>query len=202
MELTAIMLNFDPRRVLRVAALLSLGVAAPALAPESLAQSPALGEVARKEQERRKTQKPTGKVYTNKDLPESAKRPPVAAPPQGQAPASGSAEATQAKEGDKPAEKPAAERDEAWWRTRMTQAREELRRNEAFAEALQTRINSLSAEFTSRDDPFQRAKVGDDRDKTLAELARVKADIARTKQQIEDIEDEARKASVPPGWLR
>src|SRR3546814_5685634 len=64
------------------------------------------------------------------------------------------------------------EKDETWWRTRINQAREELRRNEVFAEALQTRINSLSADFVNRDDPAQRALVADDRNKALAELAR------------------------------
>ena len=75
-------------------------------------------------------------------------------------------------------------------------------RNEMFAEALQTRINSLSTDFVNRDDPFQRAKIGEDRDKAIAELARVKGEIVRAKKQIEDIEEEARKAGVPPGWLR
>jgi hypothetical protein len=71
-----------------------------------------------------------------------------------------------------------------------------------FAEALQTRINSLSSDFVNRDDPFQRAKIGEDRDKALAELSRVKAEIVNANKQIEDIEEEARKAGVPPGWLR
>ena len=34
------------------------------------------------------------------------------------------------------------------------------------------------------------------------ERARVKAEIVNAKKQIEDIEEEARKAGVPPGWLR
>ena len=71
-----------------------------------------------------------------------------------------------------------------------------------FAEALQTRINSLSSDFVNRDDPFQRAKIGEDRDKALAELSRVKAEMVNAKKHIEDIEEEARKAGVPPGWLR
>ena len=159
------------------------------------AQTPPLAEVARKEQERRKTQKPASKVYTKKDLPESAQLPPApvaspAAPPAEQKPAP----AEQKREGDG--------KDEAWWRNRIGAAREELRRNEVFAEALQSRINALSADFVNRDDPFQRAKVGQDRDKAIAELSRVKDEIERGKKQIEDIEEEARKAGVPPGWLR
>jgi hypothetical protein len=165
--------------------------------------------VARKEQERRKTQKPSGKAYTNKDLPESAQgrtaapaQTPTAPPPSSHgghpSPTAPGAET----KSDQPAGQSGDQKDETWWRNRITMAREALRRNEAFAEALQSRINGLSTDFVSRDDPFQRAKIGEDRDKALAELARVKAEIEAGKKGIEDIEEEARKASVPPGWLR
>ena len=33
-------------------------------------------------------------------------------------------------------------------------------------------------------------------------MDRVKVEIAEQKKKIEDIEEEARKAGVPPGWLR
>src|SRR5512145_2091138 len=144
------------------------------------AQKPALAEVAKKEQERRKTTKDTSKKLSNKDLPESALKPtPSSAPaapgdpsrPEGQLPA-GEASGAQ---------KPGAEgeeKTEAWWRNRITQAREELRRNEMFLEALQSRINGLTTDFVNRDDPYQRAKIGEARQKALAEMERVKAEIA------------------------
>ena len=154
-----------------------------------------LGELALKEQERRKALKAAGKVLSNVDLPKPTSPATPKTLPEG----------TPAPKPDAAESKPKAaedERDEAWWRQRMAGLREELRRNEMFAEALQTRINSLSTDFVNRDDPFQRAKIGEDRDKAIAELARVKADQDRVKKQIEDIEEEARKAGVPPGWLR
>src|SRR5262245_25957400 len=160
------------------------------------AQTPTLGELAKQEQERRKNQKTPAKVYTKKDLPPSPPAPPSQ-------PAGSSTPAAPADESKQAEKKPAEdEKDEAWWKNRINQVREEQRRNEMFAEALQTRINSLSTDFVNRDDPFQRAKIGEDRDKAIAELARVKADVDRAKKQIEDIEEEARKAGVPPGWLR
>ena len=48
----------------------------------------------------------------------------------------------------------------------------------------------------------QRAKIADDRQKALAELARLTLDIDKANKQIADIEEEARKAGVPPGWIR
>jgi hypothetical protein len=165
------------------------------------AQKPALADVAKKEQERRKTTKDASKKLSNKDLPESALKPAPSAP----ADASRAEGQLPAAESSAGAQKPASEgeeKTEAWWRNRITQAREELRRNEMFLEALQSRINGLTTDFVSRDDPYQRAKIGEDRQKALAEMERVKAEIAANQKQIEGIEEEARKSGVPPGWLR
>lgn len=175
-----------------------------ALPAAAAAQKPALGEVAKKEEERRKAIKSSQKVLTNKDLPPVPARPAPAAAPQAGAPEAGAPEQKPAEPGKEPGAEAAAEeqKNEAWWRERMTRAREGLRRSESFLEALQTRVNVLSADFVSRDDPAQRAKIGEDRQKALAEMERVSAEILMFKKQIEDIEEEARKAGVPPGWLR
>jgi hypothetical protein len=173
-------------------------------------QTPPLAEVARKEAERRKTIKDAKKVITTKDLPESARKPrtaPTATAEGGTAPSnvahpSGNQPAgAPAAEGQKPAADSAA-KDENYWRGRINTARETLRRNESFAEALQSRINALTTDFVNRDNPIQRAAIGEDRQKALEELARVKSDVEAGRRNIADIEEEARKAGVPPGWLR
>jgi hypothetical protein len=173
-------------------------------------QTPTLGEVAKKEAERRKTQPaPAGKVYTNKDLPESAQKPAAStatpAAPEATAASDPVAVATEQKAADAkaPGDKPqGAAKDEASWKKRMADAREDLRRNEMFAEALQTRVNTLNKDFNSRDNPAQRARIGEDRTEALNELTRVKGEVERARKQISDIEEEARKAGVPAGWLR
>jgi hypothetical protein len=182
-----------------LAGMLACAIAIPALAA---AQNPPLAEVARKEAERRKGIKQTQKVITTKDLPESARKP--ASAPAAAAPAEGAAATEQKPAAASEAAKPAGDsgKDEKYWRDRLAQAQEMLRRNEAFADALQTRINSLTADFGGRDDPYQRARIGEDRTKAIAELGRVKNDIEQSRKQIADIEEEARKAGVPPGWLR
>jgi hypothetical protein len=171
----------------------------------TFAQAPpkSLGEIARAEAERRKALTAPAKVYTKDDLPKSA-RVPATAP--GAAPASKPADQQPATpvageaEKDGKTEKP--ERDEEWWRGRLAQVREAIRRNQMFAQALQTRINSLAADFTSRDDPLQRAQIADDRNKALAELEMLATEAKTLQQQIADIEAEAHRAGVPPGWLR
>lgn len=167
-------------------------------APVALAQqTPTLGELALKEQERRKALKAAGKVLTKQDLPKTPAVAPPAAPVKTPA-----TEQKPAGKPDEPAAKPQDDKDEAWWRQRMAHMRDELRRNEMFAEALQSRINALTNDFASRDDPYQRARIADDRQKAMAELDRVRSEIELQTKKIGETEEEARRAGVPPGWLR
>lgn len=176
-----------------MAAAAMLSAAAPAFAR----QGSTLGDVAKKEEARRKGIATPSKVYTNKDLPKPAAPQPSPAgtlPPPVKPPAEQKPEEAKAPDEEV--------KDEAWWRARMTTARTELQRNEMAVEAFQSRVNALSTDFAARDDPYQRAQIAIDRQKTLNELERVKSEIVRLKQVIFDIEEEARAAGVPPGWLR
>jgi hypothetical protein len=184
--------------------LLSAAGLAAALVVTAGAQS--LGELAKREEARRKAIKTPGKVLTNDTIrstaPASAPAGPPIAPSQ---PAPASSAASGAAPGSA-AEKPKPEADrktqETAWRQRISAACDFLQRSQMFAEALQSRINGLTADFTSRDDPAQRAVVATDRQKALAELDRVKNDITQQTKTIADIQEEARRAGVPPGWLR
>jgi hypothetical protein len=176
------------------------------------ASAQSLGDLAKKEKERRKATPAPSKTYTNDDLKKLPPAPGSTTDPnvklgespkdakEAKEPADGVAKAgEQPKDATKPAE-PA--KDEAYWRGRITAVREELRRNEMFRDALQARINGLTADFTARDDPYQRAQISDDRQKALAELTRVNTEINNAGKRITDIEEEARKAGAPPGWIR
>lgn len=185
------------RHVMPVLFLMPL--AGPVLA--AVQTTPSLVELARQEAVRRKAIKGVSKVYTDKDVKRAGRAPEAAAPsPFSALPPPVPAPVAQP---EKPQpEKPDSKKDETWWKTRMNQARDDLRRNDVFAEALQSRINALTGDYVNRDDPYQRAKIGDDRQKAIVELDRVKAEIERSKKQIADIEEEARQAGVPPGWIR
>jgi hypothetical protein len=164
-----------------------------------------LGDVARQEQARRKTVKHPGKVYTNESL-----RP--TEPPASDAPVSPAASADSAPPAGTPAEaqprdedKPAADdqkKDEAYWKDRLAQARTALDRAKTFAEALQSRINGLTADFSARSDPAQRAVIERDRQKAVAELDRVNQEIKDNTKAIADIQEEGRKANVPAAWYQ
>src|SRR5262245_49538420 len=184
------------------------------------ARQQSLADVAKKEEDRRKAAPATGKVYTNKDLKPV---PTVGSPAGDPSVLTGGTE----KDGDKPAEdkatadgdkaaagdkadkpadaKPAeagAAKDQKYWKDRIDAANLALDRDMGYAEAMQTRINALTTDFVNRDDPAQRSVIEQNRNRALAELDRLKKQIEDDKKTISDIEEEARRAGVPPGWLR
>ena len=179
------------------AAILAVLIGAP-LAGQSLA------DVARKEEARRKEIKAPSKVLTNKDLGD-APAPAVPPPPA----AAAAALAADAKDKDKDAKdkdaKDAAaepKKDQAYWSGRKKALDEALGRDQTYADALQSRINALSTDFVNRDDPAQRGVIERDRNRAVAELARLKDQIEKDKKALADLDEEARRAGVPPGWLR
>jgi len=177
-----------------------LAVATP-LASQSLA------DVARAEEARRKAVRGKAKIYTNESLrgadgAEPPTPPPVPAPTP-TAPSDAPAKPA-ATPGAKPSASAAADpaKDEKYWRSRLAIARDALRRSQTFADALQSQINGLYTEFVNMSDPAQRALIEQKRLAAIAEQDRVKADIVKQTKALADIEDEARRANVPAGWLR
>jgi hypothetical protein len=210
-------MNLFTLRRLATQALIVIVALAAVLTSGAPAQS--LGDVARKEEARRK-ETGSGKTYTNENL-RSAPEPAAPAPSTSAAAPSTSAPSTAApagtakpdaktgdaaKAGDAPKAdaKPAADpkADAAAWKKRRESIETALERAKTFAEALQSRINGLTADFSARDDPAQRQRVANDRQKALTEMDRVKKEIADHTKALADLQEEARKAGVPPGWLR
>lgn len=172
------------------------------LATAAFAPAQTLADVAKKEEARRKTVKQPAKVISNNDLkPRSTpERPPTATPAPAEKPAQPAAGANQAKPAGEAS--PTEQKDETYWRNRITAVRAALQRNQVYVDAMQSRINALTTDFVNRDDPAQRAGIGADRQKALAELDRLKKEIETQTKEIAQIEEEARRAGVPPGWLR
>jgi hypothetical protein len=92
--------------------------------------------------------------------------------------------------------------DEKAWRARMGDARANLDRDQGLVEAMQARINGLQTDVVMRDDPAQQAALRQTLAKALAELERLKAQVVTDQKAIADIQTAARKANVPPGWVR
>lgn len=192
----------------RVRALASFPLALLALvltaATVRVSSAQSLGDIAKREEARRQAIKDAGKVYTNKDLVPAPPSSGATAKPAAGAvvPASADAEQAADKGEDKGKGDDQEPKDQAAWAARMKELQTQLDRDQIFADALQSRINALTAEFTSRDDPAQRARVGADKQKALSELDRLKLAIQNDKKAVADLEEAARKAGIPPGWLR
>jgi hypothetical protein len=193
-----------------VVSVLSVGVTIPA-AGQSLA------DLARQEAARRKTVT-AGKTFTNADLkpvpppspgavasaPGTTLTPPPPLPGDDPVtpPAADSPTPPAATTPAPAAAAPTDERGEAYWRGRVSTARDNLARSQTFQLALQARIAALNTDFVNRDDPAQRATVAGDRQKAQAELDRVQKDITRYQTELTTIADEARRAGVPAAWVR
>lgn len=175
---------------------------------EGVAQPQSLGDLARKTEEERQKVKTQSKVYTNEDL----RRAPESSTPS-PAPAGAVQPVADAKPGTPAAaETPTADakdatsqeppKDQQYWKDRITEAQTQLARSKLLLDAMQSRINALTTDFTNMSDPAQRAVIERERQKALAEMERLKKDIQAQTKSIADIEEEARRGNVPPGWLR
>jgi len=169
------------------------------VAPVRPAGAQSLGDVGKKEEARREQVKQPSKTYTNKDL--GAPPRVVETTPTTNAAAATPAPAADDKAKDAPKDSGPA-RDQKYWSGRKKELDAKLERDKVLADAMQSRINGLSADFAARADPAQRAVIERDRQRAVAELDSLNKALKDDQKAIADFDEEARKASVPPGWLR
>jgi hypothetical protein len=156
-----------------------------------------LADVARQEEARRKQIKQPARVYTNKDLVSVAAPSP---PPQTSSSATpgtddASKDAGKRAAGD-PLEKgpkdPGAVKDQEYWSSRMRALTEKLDADQTSIEALRSRISTMTAAAT----------VGPELQRAVDELDHLTQAVELGKKAVADLQEEARRAAVPPGWLR
>ncbi len=167
-----------------------------------VAWSQTLADAARKAEERRKSVAAPSKLYTNGDL-----RPVQVTPPD---PATQPAEAKPAA-GDKPAGEtvadakgatPSIDQGEDYWRKLMGDARAARARSDTYLDALQNRIEQLTSDFNAQQDPALRNALWTQRARVIDDMERLKQEMADQDAAIAKIEEDARKANIPPGWIR
>jgi len=163
-----------------------------------------LADLAKKSEDAKKAaekKKATGKKYTNADAGNVQAATALSQPGSG-----GSAAKPAAGGANGAAETPVAPagdaKDQAYYAGKAKELRSALDRDTVMLSAMQTQINSLTTDFVNRDDPAQRGMIQADRNRALEELARLQKQVDADKKAISDFEDEARRANVPPGWLR
>jgi len=178
---------------------LTVGLAQP-LAGQSLA------DAARKAEQERTAKKADGaattKVYTNKDLQNAPMSLTVAASP---APSVDRAAAVKAEldEETRAAQyREAAKKDEAYWKARMRDLQSALDTDHIRLIAMEARVASLTADFSRTDSVSERVALRREREGAVTEIARLKAAVLADMKAIDTAVEEARRANVPPGWLR
>ena len=143
-----------------------------------------------KQAESTTSSQPATKVYTNKDLPD--------VPPSSVTPASATTTTTTTKTTGTPKSEPSTTGDEASWRSRARELRKTLADD-------QTKLAAAKAHFDSLPDQAKGplgTPVVEAWMKAREEISRLTAAVANDQRAISELEDEARRAGVPPGWLR
>lgn len=92
--------------------------------------------------------------------------------------------------------------DEQAWRDRYKTAKDNVDNLQKQADEAQKTLNGMLLNVTNYDGvvagPQMNAEIGNLKDK----LVELKQQIADSQQAVEDLQEEARKAGVPPGWVR
>jgi septal ring factor EnvC (AmiA/AmiB activator) len=165
-----------------------------------LASPPAgLAEVAQREAFRRLATQKSQATLTNLGLPQESV-PPAAVSMN--APAATDSAAKPADAAAAPDAKPDPKRDESWWRAKMTELRTTADKDQQAADALQTRINRLQADSVNIDDPLKQTKARMDLVTAMDQLEKMKAQVDADRRAISALQEEARRLSVPAGWIR
>ena len=184
---------------MRVTAIFAAVVAAACAGAARPAYAQSLGDLAKQEEARREQVKTPSKVYTNKDL---GAVPAVTEPARPADAAATPAAPATAPAADDKSKDAGPVKDQKYWSERKKALDAKLERDKVLADAMQSRINGLTADFAARDDPAQRSVIERDRQRAVAELDGLTKAIKDDQKALADLDDEARKASVPPGWLR
>jgi hypothetical protein len=153
-----------------------------------------LADVARTEEARRgKLAKPS-KVYTDEDVQKYA-------PPAPGAQAAATTVTALDANGKPVGQQAAAEglpADEAGWRARLQNARDGMDRNRLLLGALEQQARSVAR----RAGTPEGEETADDGSSRAAEIKRLKSEMDTYRATLANADEDARKAGVPPGWVR
>ena len=160
-----------------------------------------LADLAGREALRRQMMPKSVRSLTDRDV-NGLPRSPLPTQPESSTDTAAPATATPAAPGAPPTAAAPAAHDEAWWRARVDDAQKTLERDTLLAEALQSRVNGLTADWSARDDPAQRQVLFETRQRVMDELQRMTTQLETDRKTVADIDDDARSKNVPAGWVR
>jgi hypothetical protein len=183
------------------------------LAAASLLQAQSLADAAEKEKQRREEISQAPEMITNDAVagfsggsvstasPESS---PSVNSDTDQAEQTG--EATEGKEGtgeksDSGEPTDFEGRPESYWRETMGAARKKVKDLEQESTVLTLRMNDLENKFYNIDDGFDRDSIQKEIQKTYYEIDLNKENLSKAKEELQELENEARTSGALPGWI-
>jgi len=183
-----------------------LGLACACALAGSLAHAQGLGEAAAREKQRREQEQKkrgTAKVITTDELSKTG--------------TSDGSSADLAQNQQRPTDNSAAERQrvikegtdevveapgEAQWRQRAKEAKEELRQAEENLRALEEKASQLFGRIQASTDTNELLRLRAEQQDLTKQVEDAKIMLATNRKEQQDLADEARRAGVPPGWVR
>jgi hypothetical protein len=176
----------------------------------SMAYSQSLGDLAKREQERRESVK-NDRVITDKEIAKYQSKSEAPKDASGKASARSDDPGSRQKEEDNAAKKENESTDEeavdfqgrteSYWRNTMSATRENVTRLENEANVLVLKLNGLQNQFYKEADGYRRETVQRDIQKTYYEQDLNKQNLEKAKAALQDLENEARKSGALPGWI-
>jgi len=92
-------------------------------------------------------------------------------------------------------------RTETYWRDIMTESRQKVKNLEQEAIVFTLRMNDLENKFFNIGDGFDRDSIQKEIQKTFYEIDLNKENLAKAKEELQDLENDARKSGALPGWI-
>jgi hypothetical protein len=183
--------------------------------------SQSLGDLAKKEKERREAVKTDSKVITNEKASKSlgtvtTEAPPMTHPAPTQEKAGSEVEKA-ATENEKTPSEPDADvkpkkdseepvdfqgRPESYWRQTFADARKRVKDLENQTNVIILKLNDLNNQFYKESDGFKQQQIQREIQKTFFEQDATKEALEKAKGDVVDLEREARKSGALPGWIR
>ena len=173
-------------------------------------QPQSLAEFARKEKERREKVTAALKSITNDDASKyrDASVATVVKPVPPEAEKKTGEEAETQPQAVKPEATPGSDepvdmqgRTEGFWRQTFTDARQKVKSLEDQENVLVLKLNDLQNRFYREDNGFKQQEIQREIQKTIYEQDKNKEDLKKAKDELSDLEKEARKSGALPGWF-
>jgi hypothetical protein len=171
------------------------------------ASAQSLGDLARKEKERREKVQADKKVITNNDT-SKYKAGAVTTGPASESPSSAKEKTPQPGTADPKSAQPASDepvdfegRPESFWRQTFSDARKKVSDLENEGNALTLKVADLQNRFYRESNGFTQQDIQREIQKTFYEQDLNKENLAKAKAMLLELEREARKSGALPGWF-